>query len=278
MTSNLACVGLFADAVDDFEALLDRVLPAAVEIGSADGIRVLRWEDPSGARMVLGVAPHGVIDVLPSFAGRPRAHLQDLRRLSDDVAIAAVVDGEGDQLTSATLEVEERRLLPAGGTPPVTAAIVALGVDVAMFADAAAFSESDASLLSADDAGSDPPEDHVAHGWPWPPRLAAESFISYGVFEEPSAATAYARLSGVVRTAERRVVELTRQGFVVAEVSTCGFDVTVCLPDGSPVPMPGAVLSGTVFLTASVDGLPEPAAAPPKRQGLLGRIRGQRSA
>lgn len=276
MTSNLECVGLFADDAQAFDDLLRRVLLSSVEIGRADEVRVMRWEDPSGARMVLGLAPDGLVDMLPTFAGRPRVRLEGLHRLSADVAAAAVVDGDGDQLTSATLEIEERRLLPAGTAPLVSAAIVALGVDVAVFADVAAFAASDASLLSPGDAESAPPDEYVERGWPWPPRLAAESFISYGVFEEPEAATAYARLSGVVHQAERRVVELTGQGFVVAEVRTAGFDVTVCLPDGSSVPEPGAVVSGQMFLTASVDGLQQ--TPPVTRRGLRGRIFGSRSA
>jgi hypothetical protein len=43
---------------------------------------------------------------------------------------------------------------------------------------------------------------YLERGWSWPPRLASESFISYGVFGDPAQARARARLSGTVLKAE----------------------------------------------------------------------------
>jgi len=43
---------------------------------------------------------------------------------------------------------------------------------------------------------------YLERGWSWPPRLASESFISYGVFGDPAQARDRARLSGTVLKAE----------------------------------------------------------------------------
>jgi hypothetical protein len=265
MASNLSCVGLGVRDADELSSLVDRVLPRAVELGRVGGLRVLRWEDPSGARLVLGVTGTDVPDLLPSFAGVPRTQLQGLKLVSDEVAIAAIVDDDGEQLTGAAIEVEERRLLPRNQAGNYGASIVALGVDVQVFATPEAFQESDASLLSGGDTRSEPPVEYIERGWRWPPHVATSSFFSYGVFGDAAEASAHARLSGVVAKAERRLVQETGHVFITAVVSTAGFDVTVCLEDGTVMPAPGGVISGNVFLTASLDGLKVPA-VPSKRR------------
>jgi hypothetical protein len=139
----------------------------------------------------------------------------------------------------------------------VSATITALGVDVEVFDSTESFDESDTSLLGDESSGGEPPPHYVENGWKWPPRVAANSFFSYGVFNEGDAATAHARLSGVVRSSERRVVAETGQEIVVAVVETAGFDVTVCLEGSAHRDPPvGGVISGTVFLTACLDAVP----------------------
>jgi hypothetical protein len=185
------------------------------------------------------------------------AWLADIRMVNYDVAVAAVVDESGDQLTSAGLEIEQRRLLPGQPVEHASATISALGVEVAIFDSIASFEQSDASLLSDESTETEPPAHYVENGWDWPPRVAANSFISYGVFSEGDAVTAHARLSGVVGATERRTVAETGQDIVVAVVETAGFEVTVCLEGAAHRDPPvGGVISGTVFLVAALDGLP----------------------
>ena len=88
-----------------------------------------------------------------------------------------------------------------------------------------------------------------------PPRLAAESFISYGMFADPAEARPDARLSGTVLHAGRRVCALTRQPFTVATVRTAGFEADVCLAGSEhpDLPAPGSIISGTVVLSAAND-------------------------
>jgi hypothetical protein len=253
VASNLECVGLGVADRNGLHRLVNRALADARQMGTAGSVTVLRWEDPSGARLVIGMRDREILEYLPSFAGEPGARLGGVRMANDEVAIADVVDEDGEQATMIAVELEERRLLPASaGAAAGLASVVALGVDVTVHAGAEAFAASDASLLSSDGGDPGEPPPHVVErGMPWPPRMAAESLISYGVFGPAEQAQAYARLNGTVLHAGRRTVAATGQQFVTARVRTVGLDLDLCLPAG-PVPEPGNVIGGTVFLVASL--------------------------
>ena len=152
-----------------------------------------------------------------------------------------------------TFTAEQYRELRAHGAPVSgPARITALGVDVRIYPGADAFAASPASQLDPS-AGQEPPPHYREHGWTWPPRLGAESFISYGVFDPPAQARPHARLSGTVLRAGQRVCALTGQPFTVATVSTAGFAADVCLAasEHPGPPAPGTIISGTVSLSAA---------------------------
>ncbi len=104
------------------QQLVNTALTSAQRLGERDGITVLRWQDLSGARLVMGVRDGKLLDLLPSFAGTPGVRLASIRAANDDVAIADVVDEQGEQLTMLALELEQRRFLsrvgPAAGRCP----------------------------------------------------------------------------------------------------------------------------------------------------------------
>lgn len=87
------------------------------------------------------------------------------------------------------------------------------------------------------DRDEQPPDD-----WPnvanWPLRYAAESFVSYGLFDE-SEPTAHAWLAGTVLRSERRRVEQTGQGVILARVRTTGFEADICMRSHSRASSPG---------------------------------------
>jgi hypothetical protein len=253
VASTLECVGLGVADRTGLQRLIDRALADARRVGVADSVTVLRWQDPSGARLVIGVRDREILEFLPSFDSEPGARLGGVRMANDEVAIADVVDEDGEQATMIAVELEQRRLLPvAAAAVAGLASVVALGVDVRVHAGPEAFAASDASLLSSDGGDPGEPPPHVRErGLPWPPRMAAESLISYGVFGPAEQAQAYARLNGVVLHAGERTVTATGRRFVAARVRTAGLDLDICLPDG-PVPEPGNVIGGTVFLVASL--------------------------
>lgn len=264
MASNLDCVGLGVVGADARRELVLTALRQAECLGEAAGVAVWRWQDPSGVRLVIALRDDEIVDLLPSYAGAPGATLADLWSPNPDVVVASIVDADGDQVTSIAAELEQRWLLPEVSGPVGGAAcVVALGVAVEEYPDDDAFSASDASLLSRG-RGDERPAHFAAQGWAWPPRMAAESFLSYGVFGEPAQATAYARLNGTVLAARRRTVAATGRQFVTSRVRTAGFEVDLCLPGGdvTALPRPGSILAGTVFLVASLPSLVLPAPAP----------------
>ncbi len=268
MASNLGCIGLPVDGEAGLGRLISQIRDSAATLGVVDGVEVKRWEDASGARLIFAVNRHDeVVDVLPSFADEPGALLTGIQLLNDAAAAASVVAADGEELTQLVIELEQRTLLRTRRlSDAVAASIIALGVDIVVHADADAFAASDASLLDpAGDPGDEPAARFTENGWPWPPRVAAMSFIPYGSFAEPHEAAAYARLAGVVLSASRRSNTISGQPFIAARVRSAGFEATVCYPDDDqPVPSPGAVIAGEVFLVGSLE-LPPPDDPPASR-------------
>ncbi len=253
MSSNLECVGLGVDDEADFERLVDAAMASAQVVGEVGGVTVLRYDDLSGARIVFGVSDRSIVDLLPSFAGEPGCRVGELRMLDDEAAALSFVDEDDEVLTVGAVEVEERAWLRAGARPPapVGAHLVALGVDMTVHADQDSYERSPESLLSEEDASAERPVD-LPPDVGWPLGFSAESFVSHGAFDKEDGA--YARLSGVVLSAERRAVALTGGAFVHARVRSVMGEVDVCLPDPAGVPPPGAVVAGTAFLVGGLSG------------------------
>ena len=111
MASNLSCIGLSTSSESELSALLNVVLPQSRRLVSRDGVETYRWQDTSGARLVVGMRGSELVDFLPSFAGRPGVLLADCRPLNADVVTAAVVDEAGEQTTAMAFEVEQRRMI-----------------------------------------------------------------------------------------------------------------------------------------------------------------------
>ncbi|GIE84939.1 hypothetical protein [Actinoplanes regularis] len=244
MTSNFECVGLGGLDRAAFNRLLSPIMAESVLLGERDGLTVRRWTDPSGVRLVLTLRGGKLQEILPSFAGTPGARLRAARRVNDEMIVADVLDEEGEQVTMLAAAAEQLHLLgePADGR----GAMIALGGGVTVHPDEDAWHASDASLLGTPEEGADPV------------RLGAESFISYGVFDQANGEP-YALLAGVVLSAERRRVRISGGEFSVARVRTAGFETEVCLSGDLPTPVPGNVLGGTVYLIADLPFVSVPA-------------------
>ena len=255
MTSALACVGLAVSDKDELQWLVASAHRAIRQTGIFDGVHVERWQDDSGAALILGWQSGELLDFAPAYTAASGGLLADCRLINDSVAIAKVVDADGRQLTAMTFEAEQyRHLLALGQQVSGPARITALGVDVSIYPDADAFAASPGSQLRPSPE-SGPPPHYRENGWSWPPRLGAESFISHGVFADPAQAGSRALLSGTVLDAARHVCALTGQPFIVAAVRTAGFEAALCLAAGDhpEVPVPGNIISGTVVLSAAID-------------------------
>jgi hypothetical protein len=258
-----ACVGLaVADSVE-LAKLLRKLAPQGAVLGHAKRVKVVRWQDASGVRLVMETGGDDEPTLVPSFAARTRVHLRDVRMLNGDVAMATVVDERGQPLASMGILIEQRRLLPQKMALDGVGSIVPIGTEVSIHSNAQDFGSSDASLfLGPEDAErwrthpDKPPANYIEQGWKWPRRKAAESFGSLAVFVEPAHAAAFAILSGTILTAERRTVVQTGQQILLAEIRTAGgFEVTVCLEGAahSGLPPVGGVISGTVLMVASLE-------------------------
>ena len=257
MTSALACVGLAVRDEAELSSLVTGAYRAVRETGVFGGVHVGRWQDDSGAVLILGWLCGELVDFVPAYAAASGGLLSGCHLINEYVAFAKVVDADGHQVTAMAFEAEQyRQLLALGHLVSGPARITALGVGVQVYPDTDAFAASPGSQLdpSAGPAAGPPPRDRE-QGWPEPARLAAESFISYGVFADPAQARPHARLSGTVLSAGRRVCALTGQSFTVATVRTTGFEADVCLAGSEhpDPPAPGSIISGTVVLSAAID-------------------------
>lgn len=271
MASNFECIGLGVPDGEGYEPLLMDLVDRSVPFATVGEITLRRWQDPSGARLTLVLRGNSVDYLLPSVAAAARVRLADLSPVNDDVMHARVDDEDGEQLTAMALEVEERHLHAADPRPwSGLAAVVALGQEVTVHPDEESFEASDDSLLDPSSKDDPPPPHYAEHGQQWPVRMAAGSFLSFGVFGPPEQSEAFARLNATVLRGERRRNAHTGQDFVVADVECAGFTVTLCLSATEhDVPRPGNVVSGVVFLVGSTGVTAPPATAP----RLLRRLR-----
>jgi hypothetical protein len=274
VTSNLRCLGLDAESQAELEALLRGVFPTAVRVGeSQDGVVACRWTDDSGARLTLGIRDDAVADLVPSYDARPGVRVVGMSVLADEVVSADVVDADGELLTRMACELEQWRCLGEGSVAG-TVAVTAFGIEVSVHTHEAAYATSPASLLTREDEGR-PRGADVRPDADWPMRTASESFVSYGLFsgEGDSEPHAFAHLSGVVLAGSTKLNTQTGRAFHVARVRSVLGELDVCVPvsEQPETPVPGNVVSGLVYLVASIDELwggvdavPQP--APRKRR------------
>ena len=252
-----SCIGLAVSDGTELAQLVTAAHRSARQIGAYNGVHVARWQDDSGAALILGWRSGELLDLIPAYTAASGGLLSGCHLINESIASAAVVDAEGEQLTAMAFDAEQYRQLQALGQPVSgPARITALGVAAEIYQDDDAFAASPGSLLDPTaDPAREPPQHYLDRGWTWPPRVASESFFSYGAFGEPAQASAHARLSGTVLKANRTVCTLTGQPFTIASVRTTGFEADLCLAgsEHSGLPVPGNIISGTVYLSATID-------------------------
>ena len=191
------------------------------------------------------------MDFATTYTGSSGGLLADCRLIYESVAFASVTDPDGQQLTTMAFEAEQyRQLLALGRRVSGPVRITALGIDVTIYPDPAAYTASPDSQFPG--TAPERPADYTG---PWPPRLAAESFFSHAALADSPEKQSRARLSGTVLSVTCHVCALTGQPFTVAAVRTTGFTADLCLAAGDhpEVPEPGNIISGTVVLSAAID-------------------------
>src|ERR1700761_4010268 len=239
MASHLGCIGLGTGGEQDFERLAAEAGKAAQQQEVVRGVRVRRWEDGSGAAVVLGWRGGQLISFMPAFAATSEVRLANCHPVREPVTVADVQEPDGTPITALAAELEQYRHLVAAGRPADgMAKIAAFGLRVRLYDDEQAF-------LAA------PKGPHDA--------TAPAGFEPFGAFAEPAPAKPppHAPLTGTVIKAERRFSWLTSHPSTVAITRTAGFEVDLCLAgDEHPdVTAPGAVVTGIVSLSASLGTL-----------------------
>ena len=258
MTSALACVGLAVSDGDELQWLVTSAHRAIGETGIFDGVRVGRWQDDSGAALILGWQSGELLDFAPAYTAASGGLLAGCRLINESVAVR---QGRRRRRPPADRDDVRSRAVPSPARPRAPGQRTRQDHRPrrrrhhlprrGRLRRLALVASSDPSPGSA----SEPPPHYRENGWAWPPRLGAESFISHGVFADPAQAGSRARLSGTVLDADRHVCALTGQPFIVAAVRTAGFEADLCLAAGDhpEVPVPGNIISGTVVLSAAID-------------------------
>ena len=265
MASTLGCIGLDVSDTDDLVRFVERVAPTVRAVSGR--VITISYIDASGARLTVGLREGDAVDMVPSFDAPLGARLSGLSILGE-VATADVLE-DGELLTRLVGDLEQRPVLLAATESGATsrdahwpAAVVALGTEMEIHADATAFGSSDASILAQPETGREP------HRW------GPTSFVSYGLFGSGDT-DPYAFLAGIVLDAETRTNQMSGQVFHVARVQTAGFTASICLAASEhPVaPLTGNVVAGRCYLVVDVPDLWSLGAPTPRRRRLFGRRR-----
>jgi hypothetical protein len=165
MSSALACIGLAVSDDAEFDLLVKDALLVLREVGTFGGVYVGRWEDDSGAALVLGLHDGQLADFTFAYAGSSGGLLADCRLLHEAIAFAKVAGADGRQLTAMAFEAEQYRQLAACGQPVSgPARITALGIDAAIYPDAEAFAASPASQVHPSPGTAPPPPPNYDRG------------------------------------------------------------------------------------------------------------------
>ncbi|HYY17553.1 MAG TPA: hypothetical protein VE864_01840 [Streptosporangiaceae bacterium] len=247
----MATIGLGTGSEEQFRRLVLEANNRAQQQETIRNVRLQRWEDESGAAVVMawrgsrpGTAHSSpqnspqLISFIPAFAALSEIRLTQCHPVREPITVANMLDTDGTQVTALAAELEQYRHLIVAGHPVDGAArLSAFGIAVEVHDDEDAFH---AAPKTPDDA-ADPAD-----------------FVPFGAFAEPAKAQPHARLTGTVIKAERRINRLTGQEFTVAITRTAGFDADVCLSaaEHPGVPAPGAIITGVVSLSVRLDQPP----------------------
>lgn len=248
-SSTLGTIGLATEDQAAFQALVLEADKRAQHEQIVRNVKVRRWEDESGAGVVLAWRGQErrpeLVSFMPAYAALSEVRLAQAHPVREPITVANVLDADGTHVTALAAELEQYRHLVAQGQPvDGPARISAFGLSVRVYPDEDAFRaapEGTAPEGTSDEAKNDDLSEPVA-------------FTPFGAFAEPAKAQPHARLTGTVLKAERRINRLTGQPFTVAITRTAGFEADVCLSgqEHPEIPAPGAIITGVVSLFVSL--------------------------
>jgi hypothetical protein len=245
-SSTLGTIGLATEDQAAFQALVLEADKRAQHEQIVRNVKVRRWEDESGAGVVLAWRGQErrpeLVSFMPAYAALSEVRLAQAHPVREPIAVANVLDADGTHVTALAAELEQYRHLVAQGQPvDGPARISAFGLSVRVYPDEDAFRAAPEGASDETDNDATPEDDSTA-------------FTPFGAFAEPAKAQPHARLTGTVLKAERRINRLTGQPFTVAITRTAGFEADVCLSgqEHPEIPAPGAIITGVVSLFVSL--------------------------
>jgi len=245
-SSTLGTIGLATEDQAAFQALVLEADKRAQHEQIVRNVKVRRWEDESGAGVVLAWRGQErrpeLVSFMPAYAALSEVRLAQAHPVREPITVANVLDADGTHVTALAAELEQYRHLVAQGQPiDGPARISAFALSVRVYPDEDAFRAAP-EAASEDPASPATPDDDPA------------AFLPFGAFAEPAKAQPHARLTGTVLKAERRINRLTGQPFTVAITRTAGFEADVCLSgrEHPDLPAPGAIITGVVSLFVSL--------------------------
>jgi hypothetical protein len=115
VSSALARVGLSVSDEAELGWLVTSAHRAVRETGVFDGVHAGRWQDDSGASLILGWRSGELLDFIPAYTATSGGRLADCHLINESVAAAAVVGADGQQVTAMAFEAEQYRQLRALG-------------------------------------------------------------------------------------------------------------------------------------------------------------------
>ncbi len=146
--------------------MLKSVYPDVRGIGLFDSVHVGRWQDDSGTTLILGLHDGEIVDFATTYTGSSGGLPADCRLIYESVAFATVTGTDGQQLTAMAFEAEQYRQLAAlGQQVSGPARITALGIDVTIHPDPAAYTASPDSQVPGT-APESPPDSPPTCAWP----------------------------------------------------------------------------------------------------------------
>lgn len=246
MASHYSSIGVSVDSEDDLEALVEKAAYNA-EIFSVGSGEYLRWQDASGAALILQVdRGRNLIGAHPHFFGETgltarvtgRVHRRDQTAMDGAFHAWASPDHLHDQEGAYpfVFDCPEALRFDRFRLPCVAE------VQLAAFAH-------EVSVFASD-------EEHAA-AQTEEPHFASQSFIPIGLFgDRDEGPQALALLTGRIRRQSRRVNRLTGSPFCWAEVETYEATIDVVMDPTllNAEPRSGGVISGTFWLSGQLKG------------------------
>ena len=117
MSSALACAGLAVSGEEGFSWLLKNACIGIREIGTFDGVHVGRWQDDSGAALILGLHDGQIVDFTTTYTGNHAALADSPEKQSRARLSGTVLDATPD-LCALTGQPFTADLCLAASDPP----------------------------------------------------------------------------------------------------------------------------------------------------------------